>query len=56
MLEVDVADDGDFERAGEQVNNDYALARAMRAGKTAGAAGEPNVKLICSRSAARSQF
>ncbi len=53
MLEIDIADHGDFERSGGQVNNDYAGACAVRAGKSAGAADEANDKFISCCSTAR---
>ena len=56
MLEIDIADDGDFKGSGEQVNIDYAGAGAVRAGKSACASDEANGKFISSRNTARRRF
>ena len=55
-LEIDTADDRDFEGPGEQVNNDDAGARAVRSGKSACAPDEANGKFIRSRGAAGRRF
>ena len=56
ILEINIADDSDFECSGEQVNNDDALGRAVRPGKSACAPDETNIKFISSRSTARGRF
>lgn len=56
ILKIDIADDSEFERSGEQVNNDYAGARAVRSGKSSCATDEADGEFISSRSTARGRF